>query len=333
MRKFKCGLTGDNCVVVEIKGEEICLLEEQYGKFEFTFKIKQITGHMVSALDNVDNKEYSLSKMHLIHPISQHADIVDFLPDGSICSQKLSLALTILQYTEPEYDHQDIHKRFSHVFKLLNACTDLIVGIDMDSNFYMELTDKLLELSISEYEASTHVMDGMGKKMKYQDALGLVIRAHMLVKSDEITKVVDYDTTRGAFQDLFLAYQNNSSLQYIAILTNDVRSTLGFDDSISFKDSTEKYELTFPIVYMESETFSSGLKILELRGENFDAREKVLVGYFDIKTDELITIKSIVTSDGVFSIPFEIVEDSFDESIMFTITVGDTVLYQVLSLS
>ena len=29
IRKFKCDLTGDNCVIVEKKGEEICLLEEE----------------------------------------------------------------------------------------------------------------------------------------------------------------------------------------------------------------------------------------------------------------------------------------------------------------
>ncbi len=301
-------------------------------KLEFAFKIKQITGHMVSALDNVDNKEYSLAKMHLIHPMAQHTDIVDFLPDDSICSQKLPLTLTILQYTEPEYDDQDIHKRFSHVFKVLNACTDLVVGVDMDSNFYMELSDKLLELSISEYEAST-LVDGMGKKMKYQDALGLVIRAHMLIKSDDLTQVVDYDTTRDAFQDLFLVYQNNSSLQDVAIITNHLRTIIGFDDSISFKDNTEKYALTSPTVYIKSEAYSNGLKMLELRGENFDARENVIVEYFDEDDEKLVTINGIVTSNGIFSIPFEIVPDTFDESMMFTITVGDIVLYQVLSIS
>tara|TARA_R110000744_G_scaffold105524_1_gene201647 strand:+ start:130 stop:480 length:351 start_codon:yes stop_codon:yes gene_type:complete len=41
IRKFKCDLTGDNCVIIEIKGEEICLLEEQYGKFNFTFKTEK----------------------------------------------------------------------------------------------------------------------------------------------------------------------------------------------------------------------------------------------------------------------------------------------------
>jgi len=133
-------------------------------KLEFVFKIKQITGHMVSVLDNVDEKQYSLAKMHLIHPVAQHSDIVDFLSEDSVCAQKLSLVLQILQHTEPELDYQDIHKRFSHVFKVLNACTDLVVGIDMNSNFYMELADKLLEKSVSEYKQSTHVMDGMGKK-------------------------------------------------------------------------------------------------------------------------------------------------------------------------
>jgi len=333
MRKIFIAVTGIVLLFGSIGVSNIYADELSYDeKLEFIFKIKQITGHMVSALDNVDNKEYSLAKMHLIHPISQHADIVDFLHDDSICSQKLFLVLTILQYTEPEHSNQDIYKRFSHVFKVLNACTDLIVGIDMDSNFYMELSDKLLEQSISEYEASTHV-DGIGKKMKYQDALGLVIRAHMLVKSNDMVPVVDYDTIRNAFQDLFLAYQNNSPLQDIAILTNNVRTIIEFDDSISFKGDTEKYELTTPTVYMKSETYSPGLKMLELRGENFDVREKVIVEYFDEDDEKLVTINGIVTSDGIFSIPFEIVDDSFDESMMFTITAGDIVLYLVLSIS
>lgn len=216
---------------------------------------------------------------------------------------------------------------------MLNACTDLVVGIDMDSHFYMELTDKLLEKSISEYEQSTHVMDGMGKKMKYQDALGLVIRAHMLVKTDNITNVVSYDSVRNNFQDLFLAYQNNSSLSEVAVLTNQIRSSMILDGSLSFQDNTEKYELTTPTVYLSSESYSTGLKMLELRGENFNQREKVVIEYFDNTNGKLQTINGTVTSDGIFSIPFEIVDDTFDESIMFTITVGDTVLYQVLSIS
>ena len=209
----------------------------------------------------------------------------------------------------------------------------MVVGIDMDSDFYMELADKLLDKSISEYEQSTHIQDGMGKKMKYQDALGLVIRTHMLVKTDNITNVVSYDSVRNNFQDLFLAYQNNSSLSEVAVLTNQIRSSMILDDTLSFQDSTEKYELTTPTVYLSSASYSTGFKMLELRGENFDEREKVVIEYFDSDDGKLQTISSAVTSDGVFSIPFEIVDDTFDESIMFTITVGDTVLYQVLSIS
>jgi hypothetical protein len=135
------------------------------------------------------------------------------------------------------------------------------------------------------------------------------------------------------FKDLFLAYQNNSSLSDIAVLTNQIRSSITIDDSLSFQDNTQKYELTTPTVYLASESYSTGLKMLELRGENFNEREKVVIEYFDNDDDKLQTISGVVTSDGVFSIPFEIVDDTFDESIMFTITVGDTVLYQVLSIS
>lgn len=301
-------------------------------KLEFIFKIKQITGHMVSALDNINNNEYTLAKMHLIHPAAQHSDIVDFLSKDSTCSQKLSLVLVILQYTEPEYDKQNIHKRFSHVFRVLNACTDLIVGIEMNSNFYLDLTDKLLEQSIFEYDASTYT-EGLGKRMKYQDALGLVIRAHMLIKSDNLNNTVNIDMTHDIFQKLFLAYQNDASISDITIITNQLRNTIQLNDSISFSDSTEKYNLVSPTVYLKSKHYSSNLKILELSGENFDAHEKVTIEYFSIRAEKLKTINGIVTSDGVFSIPFELVNDSFDESMMFTITVGDIVLYQILSIS
>jgi len=173
--------------------------------------------------------------------------------------------------------------------------------------------------------------------MKYQDAFGLVIRTHMLIKSDNITSVVDYDSVRNNFHDLFLAYQNNSSLSDITILTNQIRNSMMLDDSLSFQDNPEKYELTTPTVYLASESYATGLKMLELRGANFNDREKVVIEYFDNDTEELQTISGIVTSDGVFSIPFEIVDDTFDESIMFTImftiTVGDLVLCQVLSIS
>ena len=125
----------------------------------------------------------------------------------------------------------------------------------------------------------------------------------------------------------------NSSLSDVAVLTNQIRSAMILDDSLSFQDSTEKYELTTPTVYLESGFYSTGLKMLELRGENFNEREKVVIEYFDHDDGALQTISGAVTSDGVFSIPFEIVDDTFDESIMFTITVGDIVLYQVLSIS
>lgn len=301
-------------------------------KLEFIFKIKQITGHMVSALGNIDNNEFTLAKMHLIHPVAQHSDIVDFLPEDSICSQKLSLTLTILQHTEPEYDQQDIYKRFSHVFKILNSCTDLVVGVEMHPNFYINLTDKLLEQSIVEYEASTHV-EGMGKKMKYQDALGLIIRAHMLIKSDSIVNVIDYDNIQDPYQDLFLAYQNNARLYDIMIMTNHIRDIISTDNSISFQDSTEKYDLIIPTVYLKTSPYTNGLKTLELNGENFDANEKVTIEYVDSENKKLETIRGTVTSGGEFSIPFDIVHDSFDESMMFTITVGDIVLYPILSIS
>lgn len=301
-------------------------------KLEFAFKIKQITSHMISALADIKSEEFQLAKMHLIHPIAEHSDIVDFLQEDSICSKKLELALTMLQHTRPEADRDEIYKRFSHLFKILNNCMDLVVGIDMHPHFYNNLVDKMLEKSIEEYEASAHTT-GMGKKMKYQDALGLVIRADMLVETKDIHNVKGVHDNHITFNELFDAYQNKASVSEVIRLTNELREHLMISESVEFQDSSEQHELIVPTIYLKSERYSEDLKVLTLHGKNFESQEKVIVEYFDEKQGKSIIFNGFVTSDGIFSIPFEIVEKSFEELMMFTVTVDDTVLYQILSIS
>ena len=71
IRKFKCGLTGDHCVVVEIKGKEICLLEEQYGKFEFTFKTEE---DLMEKQFNHMEFDYKCIRVDVLYKDGYHVD-------------------------------------------------------------------------------------------------------------------------------------------------------------------------------------------------------------------------------------------------------------------
>jgi len=296
-------------------------------KLEFAVKIKQITGHMISALEDISEEKYTLAKMHLIHPVAEHSDIINFLSKDSVCYQKLPLVLTMLEATIPEFDKKVTDQRFSYAFGILSQCYDVIVG-KADSNFTTNVIGKLLEKSVKEYESSTHVK-GMGKIMEQQDAISLVIRAHMMIPSvdtfdTEITLIEDN------FKDLFVAHLDEKPISEVAFQTSQILDKLGLDYTIT----SESTESVSPIVSLKKVKYSNNLMMLELHGERFDNNQKITIEYFSPATKKIEIINSTSTSDGIIAIPFEFVDESFDESIMFSITIGEEdVLYEILSAS
>ncbi len=296
-------------------------------KLEFAVKIKEITGHMVSALDNISEEKYTLAKMHLIHPLAEHSDITDFLDDDSECFSQLPLVLAMLEATIPEFDKKVTEKRFSYAFGILSGCYDGVVE-KADSNFTIDVIGKLLEESVEEYEDSTNVK-GMGKIMEQQDALGLVIRAHMMIPSVDIFDARYTDSLKKDFKGLFIAHLNEEPLSEIAFMTSQILDRLGLDYTITHKSA----ESVSPVVYLKKVKYSNDLMMLELHGERFDAHQKMTIDYFSPISKKTEMINATSTSDGIIAIPFEFVDESFDESIMFSITIdGNDVLYEILSV-
>jgi len=297
-------------------------------KLEFTLRIHEITGHMISSLDNINENEYTLAKMHLLHPLAEHSDIVDRLSKNSACYQKLPLVLAMLKATIPEFDKKVTEQRFSYAFNILSECNEE-VSAEMDSNFTVDVIGKLLEKSVSEYEKSTHVT-GMGQIMEYQDALGLVIRAHMIIPTVEIFDVKYTDSIENDFKELFVAYLDNKPLYEIDFLTSQILDNFGLD----YLTTHESVELANPVAYLKKIKYSNDLTMLEIHGERFDTDQRIVIEYFSPVTKKLEMINGTSTSDGKFVIPFEFVYDSFGESIMFTISINDDiVLYEILSVS
>ncbi len=303
-------------------------------KLEFMFKTEQIVGHMISALDNIIQEEYGLAKMHLVHPSAEHSDLIDFLSEDSECSQKFPLVLTMLQATDPEFDIQITDQRFSYVFQVLRDC-NAMAGVDADSNlnFNIDLIDKILEKSVSEYELSSH-LTGYGRIMEYQDGLALVMRAHMLFNSSDIFDSKQNIQIIDNFKELFSAYQNGDTPDEIAYLTNQLRNEIRtLNGSTVFSDSVIRYDLITPTVYLKGLDYSTELLLLELRGENFDTDKKIMIEYVSPVGNTSETLRGTVTSDGQFHFPLEFINTAFDEPIMFTITVGDSIFFEILTIS
>jgi len=292
-------------------------------KLEFSLKVHEIVGHMISALDNINEKKYALAKMHLLHPMAEHSDIVNFLPTDNACSQKLPLLLQMIQATDPEYDIQVTAQRFSYVFAVLDECNDL-VSSNVDSNFNVDLIGKILDKSKLEYESSLHT-SGMGEIMKQQDSLGLVIRAHMLFVTHDIADAAGI--IEDGFQKLFFAHMNEKPLSDVTILTDQLYDKMIRDEVPVSSD------LTSPALHLKSIPYSNGIRLLEIHGDNFGADQKITVNYFSPISEKNETVSSHSTSKGKFIIPFEFVKDSFDESIMLSVTTNDLELYEVLSIT
>jgi len=301
-------------------------------KLEFALKIEQISGHMISALDNINQKEYALAKMHLIHPSATHSNIIDFFSEDSVCFKKLPLALMMLQSTEP--DGQDINQRFSYVFEVLNNCRSVIIDADDDSNlqFNIDLIEKLLKNSISERTLSEE-SHGITSIMKSQDALSLVMQAHIHVKSTEIFDKINSDNMSQNFIKLLVAHMDKSPLDKIIFLTHSLRDEIKLLDDITNHESNIEHEFLPSMIFLKSTNYSTDLILLELRGENFDDNQKIKIEYFSSSKEQFEIINSNTTSDGEFHIPLEIVNSSFDGSILFLITMGDVEFSKVLSIS
>lgn len=303
-------------------------------KLEFALKIEQISGHMISALDSINQKEYSLAKMHLMHPSAMHSNIIDFFPEDSVCFKKLPLALMILQSTIPEYDGQDINQRFSYIFEVLNDCRSVIIDADDDSNlqFNINLIEELLKKSISERTFSEESY-GITSTMKSQDALSLVMQAHIHVKSTEIFDKIDSDNISQNFIKLLVAHMDKSPLDEIIFLTHSLRDEIKLLDDITNHESNAEHTFLPSIIFLKSTNYSTDLILLELRGENFDNNQKIKIEYFSLTKKQFEIINSNTTSDGEFHIPLEIVNSSFDGSILFLITIGDVEFSKILSIS
>jgi len=333
MRNICVAITGIVLLFGSIGISNVYAQELSYdNKLEFSLKIHQITGHVISALDDTIEKEYTLAKMHLLHPLAEHSDIINFLSKDSACSQKLSLILNMIQATDPKFDKKVTDQRFSYILQTLKNCNALVVGEHPNSNFTLDVIGKILDKSVLEYESSTY-LKGMGQIMEQQDSISLVIRAKILLNDVKTLDEKSLDTINELCNKLMIAHINKEPLSEIVFLTSTLQEKLGLDNTDNL-NSTSNLDLTSNITYLKKIKYSSDLMMLEIHGKNFVTKQKITVEYFNPTTEKLETIHGTSTSDGEFGIPFMFVDNSFDDSMMFSITINDQdVLYEILSIS
>ena len=77
-------------------------------KLELAFSFEQITGHISSAVQNIDSKNYDVGKLHLASPITKIYDNLDLKQTSyQEFDKKLELVLILLKNINPQTDKQD----------------------------------------------------------------------------------------------------------------------------------------------------------------------------------------------------------------------------------
>ncbi|QLH06895.1 hypothetical protein [Nitrosopumilus ureiphilus] len=112
-------------------------------------------------------------------------------------------------------------------------------------------------------------------------------------------------------------------------MTSQIPDKLGLD----YTATHELSKSVNPVVHLKKVKYSNNLRMLELHGERFDTNQKMTIEYFSPISKKIEMINATSTSDGKIAIQFEFVDDSFDEQIMFLITINEEdALYEILSV-
>ena len=177
-------------------------------KLEFASEKEQIIGHIISALNSIQDEDYDVAKMHLMHPLAiNFPNIQSIVLKNDLQLDGLELTLKSLTFVNPKSDFKLIQYKLIPIFKMLGETEKRIIGeqLKKDSKFQLKLIVFLLEKSIEHHKEYLELDDEISKKTKKQDSLSLAIKSHMLL--NQITNVKFDKSIKTDFRDLFLSYE------------------------------------------------------------------------------------------------------------------------------
>lgn len=295
-------------------------------KLKFNSEKEQIIGHIISALSSIQNEDYDVAKMHLMHPLAVNfPKIQSIVSHDNLKLDELELTLKSLTFVDPKNNYELLHYKLTPIFKIINNIERKIVGdkLENDPIFQLELVVLLLEKSTQYHEEYLELDDEISKKTKKQDSLSVAIKSHMLLKEGF------EENFKTDFIDLFLSYEHD--IDNVPILERQIIEKIKgiITKNISLKDNDTIKVSTKPTIFLSTTKYTGDNFLVILEGKNFNENQMITIEYFSPNSDVKEIIKGKTTSEGVIYFPLEFTQDT-SNSYVFSVISGEIELYESL---
>lgn len=291
-------------------------------KVLFTSEKEQIIGHIISALSSIQNEEYDIAKMHLMHPLAINFPIIQsIVSENNLDISKLELTLKTLTYVDPKNDYNLIKYKLKPIFQILSETEQTVVGEKLlkDTVFQLKLIELLLEKSMNHHKEYLE-LDGVAKETKKQDSLSLAIKSHML-----LTKVsIEDNDIKNDFIELFESYATN--LDKVPLLEQKIIDKI--NKKIVENGGLSKYN-DKPTIFLKKINYLSDNSLIVFHAQNFEKNQTYTLEYFSPNTDKIKLVEGETSEDGTIKVSLEFSQNT-TQSYFVSISSGDIEIYEVL---
>ncbi len=297
-------------------------------KLEVVSQTEQIISHVISAINATKYDDFSVAKIHLMHPIAnQFPKIKSIISEQDFLLDRLELILKSLTYVEPGNNDKLIHHKLAPIFQILMNTEEKIVEDELkrDPIFKMKLVVILLEKSLEHFEDHLK-LEGVEKTTKKQDSFSLAIKSKMILFTMSDNRLYEQNI-HNDFEDLFFLYQINPD--QIPILENKIIDKINMLIKTTTVTTLESIPMTEPVISLKTIQYSNSV-LVELHGENFAENQKISIKYFSPLSDTVQIIKGKTTSEGVFYLPLEFTSEVPSDPYLFTIFIGEHIFYETM---
>ena len=298
-------------------------------KILFASEKEQIIGHIISAINSIQNEDYDVAKMHLMHPLAINFPIIQSIVSENNNSEinKLELSLKTLTFIDPKNDYVLLKYKLKPIFTILAKTEQTIIGekLQQDTLFQLKLIESLLEKSMHHNKEYLELDDGVAKETKKQDSLSLAIKSHMILSKISI----EGDDIKNDFADLFLAYEFN--LEQVATLEQKIIDKI--NKKIIKNGDLSKYDVSKdinePIIFLKKISYLSDNNLIEFHAQNFEKNQTYKIEYVSPNADKIKIIEGKTNEDGIINIRLEFSQNT-TESYLISILSGAIEIYEVL---
>lgn len=209
-------------------------------KLKLAFSFEQITGHISNAVQNIDSKNYEVSKLHLASPIIKiYGDLDLEQTSYQDFDKKLELVLVLLKNINPQTDKQTFVNIMDLMYSFISEGESVLItsqSLD-DPNFKLNLISKLLVFAQTEYH------DGMSEINSdsivcLENSHSSILRANSLFLEIDGLDSKSIASISNQFTDLLFVMDNNLPIDMFDTLMGELIHDMDDMHSIVALNST-----------------------------------------------------------------------------------------------